>query len=172
MDRLITDLLALSRASRAEIRRVRVDMTALAEACFRESAPAEIAERFEFVLDPLPDAFGDPTLLRQVWLNLFSNAVKFTAPMEIRRIEVVGSAGEGTNAYSVRDSGVGFDPEYAHKLFGVFQRLHDPSEFEGTGIGLAIVRRIVHRHGGRVGAEGHVNGGATFWFSLPRKEEA
>jgi PAS domain S-box-containing protein len=170
MDRLITDLLTLSRATRTEMKRSRVDMTALAEACYRDAASPAVRERFQFTLVPLPDAIGDSSLLRQVWLNLLSNAVKFTERSEIRRIEVGGGRGNTANTYYVKDSGVGFDPDYAHKLFGVFQRLHGAEEFEGTGIGLAIVQRIVHRHGGRVWAEGTVGGGATFYFSLPREE--
>lgn len=167
MDRLITDLLTLSRATRTEMKRTRVDMTALAESCYGDVAPPTVRERLQFTAAPLPDAIGDLSLLRQVWLNLLSNAVKFTEKSEIRRIDVGGGASGGANTYFVRDSGVGFDPDYAHKLFGVFQRLHGAEEFEGTGIGLAIVQRIVHRHGGRVWAEGKVGGGATFYFSLP-----
>jgi len=116
---------------------------------------------------PLPEAAGDPTLVRQAWTNLLSNAIKFTMPRDERRIEVGGRAENGTNVYYVKDSGVGFNPDYTHKLFGAFQRLHRTEEFEGTGIGLAIVQRVVHRHGGRVWAESKVGEGATFYFSLP-----
>jgi light-regulated signal transduction histidine kinase (bacteriophytochrome) len=108
--------------------------------------------------------------MRQVWRNLISNAIKFTAPKDVRRIEIGGRSEEGKTIYFIRDSGVGFDPQYAHKLFGVFQRLHKTEEFEGTGVGLAIVQRIVHRHGGEVWAEGVVGEGATFYFSLTSKE--
>ncbi|PIU64941.1 MAG: hypothetical protein COS85_10615 [Armatimonadetes bacterium CG07_land_8_20_14_0_80_59_28] len=124
-------------------------------------------ERFEFSVTPLPEAAGDPTLVRQAWTNLLSNAIKFTMPRDERRIEVGGRAENGTNVYYVKDSGVGFNPDYTHKLFGAFQRLHRTEEFEGTGIGLAIVQRVVHRHGGRVWAESKVGEGATFYFSLP-----
>jgi signal transduction histidine kinase len=170
MDHLITDLLALSRVSKSELNLSRVDMTAMANSIYHEIAPPEVREKFVFTVAPLPDGSGDPTLLRQVWINLLSNAVKFTLPRDERRIEITGHAEKDMNIYSVRDNGVGFNPKYVHKLFGVFQRLHKTAEFEGTGIGLAIVRRIIHRHGGRVWAEGNISKGATFSFSLPRKE--
>ena len=170
MDLLITDLLALSRASKGELKVSRVDMTAMANSIYHEIAPPEVREEFVFTVAPLPDGGGDPTLLRQVWSNLLSNAVKFTMPGDERRIEITGHAEKDMNIYSIRDTGVGFNPKYIPKLFGVFQRLHKADEFEGTGVGLAIVRRIIHRHGGRVWAEGKINKGATFSFSLPRKE--
>jgi len=119
----------------------------------------------------LPDASADPALLRQVWANLISNAVKFTRPRRPARIEIGGETGaDGAVRCWVRDNGVGFDMQYADKLFGVFQRLHRDDEFEGTGVGLANVHRIVTRHGGKVGAEAKAGEGATFWFTLPRKE--
>ena len=107
--------------------------------------------------------------MRQVWSNLISNAIKYTLPKEERRIEIGSRVENGMNIYYIKDTGVGFNPDYTHKLFGLFQRLHKAEEFEGTGVGLAIVQRIIHRHGGRVWAEGKVNAGATFWFSLPNK---
>lgn len=145
-------------------------MTKLVNSIYREIASPEVQKRFSFSVAPLPDAYGDPTLVRQVWRNLISNAVKFTAPKDVRKIEIGGRSENGMNTYFVRDSGVGFNPDYTHKLFRVFQRLHKSEEFEGTGVGLAIVQRIIHRHGGRVWAEGKVAEGATFWFSIPSGE--
>jgi PAS domain S-box-containing protein len=170
MDQLITDILALSRVTRTELKLAAVDMTTLAHSMFHEVALAEVQQKFTLVVQPLPAAHGDPTLLRQVWANLLSNAVKYTLPQEIRNIQVGGYTQADMNVYYVQDSGVGFNPAYSDKLFGVFQRLHGAEEFEGTGVGLAIVQRIVHRHGGRVWAEGQVGRGATFYFSLPKKE--
>jgi light-regulated signal transduction histidine kinase (bacteriophytochrome) len=167
MDRLIADLLALSRVSRGELRSSRIDMTGLARAVYHEIAAPEVQQKFDFSVAPLPDAQGDPTLMRRVWDNLIANALKYTMPRDERRIEIGGYAENGMNVYYVKDSGVGFDSDYAHKLFGVFQRLHKEDEFEGTGVGLAIVQRIVHRHGGRTWAEGKIDQGATVYFSLP-----
>jgi light-regulated signal transduction histidine kinase (bacteriophytochrome) len=172
MDRLITDLLALTRVSRSEMRSSRIDMTTLANSIYHEMVSPEVQEKFTFSVSPLADAYGDPTLLRQVWSNLLSNAIKYTLPKAERRIEVGGYTEKGMNVYTVTDSGVGFNPDYAHKLFGVFQRLHKAEEFEGTGVGLVIVQRIIQRHGGQVWAEGQVNEGATFYFSLPQPESA
>ncbi|MBP7829930.1 MAG: PAS domain S-box protein [Kiritimatiellae bacterium] len=168
MDRLITDLLALSRATRTEVRSVPVDMTGLARSVYRELVPPGEAARSEFILPDLPSAHGDPTLLRQVWFNLLGNALKYSASRENRRIEVGAREGNREQVYFVKDNGVGFDPQYQAKLFGIFQRLHKASEFEGSGIGLAIVQRIMVRHGGRVWAEGKVGEGATFYFAVPR----
>ena len=170
MDALITDLLALSRVSKNELKLSRVDMTAMAHSVYEELASPEVRQKFVLTVAPLPACAGDPILLRQVWSNLLSNAIKYTLPRDERRIEIAGHTEEGMAIYSVRDTGVGFNPVYAHKLFGVFQRLHKATEFEGNGVGLAIVQRIVQRHGGRAWAEGKVNEGATFSFSLPCQE--
>lgn len=168
MGRLIDDLLTFSRSSRAEMRRTGVDMTSLARAAFAEARlAAPSGERVELRLADLPPAQGDPDLLRQVWVNLVGNAVKFSALVEAPVVEIEGAVEERRIVYRVRDNGAGFDMAYAHKLFGVFQRLHAPSEFAGTGVGLALVRRIVTRHGGDVAAEGAVGRGATFSFWMP-----
>jgi PAS domain S-box-containing protein len=169
MDQLISDLLELSRVSRLELNLTLINMTDLANSIFEEILPEGMSEKFTFSNKPLPAAFGDLTLLRQVWVNLLSNAIKYTLPKEERRIEVGGYPENGMNVYYVKDSGVGFNPDYTHKLFGVFQRLHRLEEFEGTGVGLAIVQRVIQRHGGRVWAEGKVNEGATFFFAIPAK---
>lgn len=168
MARLIDDLLSLSRLGRTELRHGPVDMAALARTVFLEVEPDPAArERIEFRVGPLPEASGDASLLRQVWVNLLGNAVKYSARKERPSIEVTGRQVEGMTEYTVCDNGVGFDMAYSGKLFRVFQRLHGPAEFPGTGIGLAIVQRIVDRHGGSVRAEGEVGKGAAFQFTLP-----
>ena len=168
MGQLIDDLLTFSRSSRAEMRRTRVDMTALAQAAFAEARlTVPSGERVELRMAELPPAQGDSDLLRQVWANLVGNAVKFSALVERPVVEIDGEIETGRIIYRVRDNGAGFDMAYAHKLFGVFQRLHAPKEFSGTGVGLALVKRIVSRHGGDVAAEGAVGRGATFSFWLP-----
>ncbi|MEW6166510.1 MAG: PAS domain S-box protein [Pseudomonadota bacterium] len=167
MGRLIDDILAFSRAGRGELSRVEVDVAALAREVFAELLPAAGQRRIELCVGALPPAQADRAMLRQVLVNLLSNAIKFTTPRDAARIELSG-AGDGDGVeYAVRDNGVGFDPAYAHKLFGVFQRLHTADEFPGTGIGLAIVKRIIDKHGGRVWAESQPGHGATFHFALP-----
>ena len=169
MGKLIDDLLSLSRVGRREMHRSRVDMEALARAAWSELEASGDAVGVTLRLDALAPATGDEGLLRQVWANLLGNAVKFSAPKRERRVEI-GSREEPHRAvFWVRDTGVGFDPSQAGRLFGVFQRLHPQSDFEGTGIGLALVQRIVQRHGGTVWAEGVPGEGATFSFGLPRK---
>ncbi len=174
MDQLITDLLALSRVTRTELVRSRLDMTALVHSVYEQIAGPEAQKEFSLAIAPLPETYGDPTMIRQVWSNLLSNALKYTRPKPERHIEVGSYVQGGMDVYFVKDNGVGFDPAYAHKLFGIFQRLHRATDFEGSGVGLAIVQRIVHRHGGQVWAEGEPDRGATFYFSLPsgRPEES
>jgi signal transduction histidine kinase len=168
MDQLIDDLLAFSRLSRADMQPVPLDMRALAEAAFYQLTTPESRERIEFRLGALPPAVGDPAMVGQVWVNLLSNALKFSSKRERAIVEVGCQAGkdERERVYYVRDNGAGFDMRHAGRLFGVFQRLHGEREFEGTGVGLAIVQRVIQRHGGRIWGEGEVNGGATFYFTL------
>jgi len=166
---LIDDLLQFSRAGRVELELGDVDMNALvAEAV--DSLQHECAGRtIEWSIASLPMTYGDAALLRQVWVNLLSNAVKYTRPRDVAHIEVGFTDGPDRIEYFVRDDGVGLDMQYAHKLFGVFQRLHGSEDFEGTGVGLANVQRIVTRHGGRTRAEGAIDKGAPFTFSLPKR---
>ena len=173
MSTLIDDLLAFSRTSRQEIRRTRVVMKSLARVAFEEAVgDAGTQARIELRLGDLPDADGDPSMIQQVWVNLLSNAVKYSARRERPVIEVSGALEGELSVYHVRDNGVGFDMKYVDKLFGIFQRLHGAKEFEGTGIGLALVKRIVTRHGGRVWAQGNRDDGATFSFALPTEHLA
>ncbi len=168
MSRLIDDLLSLSRIGRGELILARLEMGLLARSVFAEIVPdPEARAKIGFMVGELPDAAGDAALVRQVWVNLLSNAVKFSSRKERTVIEVTGVREGNQVVYCVRDNGAGFDMQYAGRLFGVFQRLHTTEEFVGTGIGLALVQRIVLRHGGRVRAEAEVGKGAAFFFSLP-----
>lgn len=168
---LIDDLLSFSRMGRADLHESRVDLAALVEEC-RPALDTE-GRAIDWHIGPLPAVCGDRAMLRQVVANLLDNAVKYTRPRDRAVISVAEapSDGNGWVAITVRDNGVGFDPAYADKLFGVFQRLHRADEFEGTGIGLANIRRIITRHGGRVWAEGEPGRGASFYFTLRRASE-
>jgi light-regulated signal transduction histidine kinase (bacteriophytochrome) len=166
MTAMIDDLLTLSRLGRASPRSVKVNMTDLARDAFREATQMEPTQRIDFQLGELLPALGDPRLLRHLWSNLLANAVKFSSRRERARIVVAAERRGDAVIYRVEDDGAGFDMRYADKLFGVFQRLHGAEEFEGTGVGLAICRRIVERHGGRIWAEGRPGQGATFFFTL------
>lgn len=167
MDHLITDLLSLSHVSRSELKHTPIDMADLAKSVFYELANSETQKKTSLQIDPLPAASGDPTLLRQVWVNLISNAIKYSAPKPECSIQI-GSRQEADELiYIIKDNGVGFNPKYKARLFGVFSRLHKAEQFEGTGVGLAIVQRIIMRHGGKVWAESELGQGATFYFSLP-----
>ncbi|HEY8605823.1 MAG TPA: ATP-binding protein [Noviherbaspirillum sp.] len=167
--KLVDDLLSFSQMGRASLRPTLVNMTDLVQAC-REKLAIEIGDRqIEWEIADLPTVHGDPTFLQLAVYNLLSNAVKYTGPREQARIRVSAEETEAEHLFHVRDNGVGFNKEYAHKLFSVFQRLHRMEDFQGTGIGLANVRRIVERHGGRVWADGAIDGGACFSFSLPRQ---
>ncbi|NMB90527.1 MAG: PAS domain S-box protein [Chloroflexi bacterium] len=167
MGRLIDDLLAFSRVGRVEMSRDSVNFNALITDIQQEMQPDLENRPVDWEIARLPEVSGDRTLLRMVWVNLISNALKYTRHRPRARIDIGCTTGEDENVYFIRDNGVGFDMNYVNKLFGVFQRLHSSDQFEGTGIGLANVQRIVHRHGGRVWAEGVVDGGATFYISLP-----
>ncbi len=168
MARLIEDLLTFSRTGRTELVSGRVEMQELARATFEELVPDPgLRAKIDFRLGDLPAVQGSEALLKQVWVNLLSNAVKFSSKAERPVVEVEGAVEGEKVVFRVRDNGAGFDMAYAGKLFGVFQRLHGETEFEGTGIGLALVQRVVERHGGRVWAEGAVGQGATFSFSIP-----
>lgn len=167
MDQLIADLLSLSRVARADLQRDVVDMETQARDAFLEVLAHEQDPGCELELGALPEARGDTRLLRQVWRNLLGNAVKFSRGAAVRRVTVAGGRRDGSCWYEVRDQGAGFDPAYAHKLFGVFQHLHGEHEFEGSGVGLALVRRVLRRHGGQVEAMGEVGKGATFRFTMP-----
>ena len=173
MGNLIDDLLAFSRIGRAETRRTVVGLQALVAEVLHELRPDTEGRDISWRIGALPDVFGDRSMLRLALVNLISNAVKFSRAARPAEIEIGCTPGEGDETVVfVRDNGVGFDMRYSNKLFGVFQRLHPAEAFEGTGIGLATVQRIIHRHGGRVWAEGLVGGGATFYFTVPRPGES
>ena len=172
MSRLIDDLLAFSRLGRKPVERQEVDVDEVVRDVVSELQPEIRSHGVVLEVSPLPDCFGDPGLLRQVFANLLGNAVKYSAPRDMAHVEVGYSLIDGEVVYSVRDNGVGFDMEHAENLFGVFQRLHREDEFEGTGIGLAIVQRILSQHGGRIWAEAEVDKGAAFHFVINPKEES
>ncbi|MCK9379558.1 MAG: DUF3365 domain-containing protein [Sulfuritalea sp.] len=168
MGQLIDDILSFSRMNRRDIETADLDIGALAQSVFEELRAATPGRMLRLELGDLPAARADRAMIRQVLTNLISNAIKFTGPRAEAVIEIGGTADADENHYYIRDNGVGFDMQYVDKLFGVFQRLHTAEEFEGTGIGLAIVKRIVTRHGGRVWAESKLDGGTTIHFTLPR----
>ena len=170
MGALIDDLLAFSRLGRQTLQMKNVDMEELVRMNVDTLNAGLTGPVPRLRVGRLPPATGDRSMLAQVWANLLANAYKFSAKKEHPTIEVNAISDEREHVYFVRDNGVGFDARYVEKLFGVFQRLHDASEFPGTGVGLALVQRIVARHGGRVWAQGRPDEGATFYFSLPRKE--
>jgi PAS domain S-box-containing protein len=163
---LIDDLLTFSRLSRQPLHKQTVNMSRMARATFDELSSEKRGRNVEIDISELAPAHGDPALLKQVWVNLLSNALKYTRKRETAVIEVGCKHENGADVFFVSDNGTGFDMQYAHKLFGVFQRLHRAEDFEGTGVGLAIVQRVIHRHGGRVWAEAVEGTGATFYFTL------
>jgi hypothetical protein len=167
MEQLIEDLLNFSRMGRQPLVKQPVNLASLVSRVLEELAPEREGRNVDIRVDSLPDCFGDPALLKQVFMNLVSNAFKFSRPREQAVVEIGGSVHSFELRYFVRDNGAGFDMEYAKNLFGVFQRLHRATEFEGTGVGLSIVQRIIHRHGGRIWAEAAPDRGATFFFTIP-----
>lgn len=166
MGELIDDLLAFSRLSRQTLKRQTVDTQQLVATVLEELSPQRTGRAIELLIGELPPCQGDPALLKQVWINLISNAFKYSRDRQPAMVEIGSADDQGERIYFVRDNGAGFDMQYANKLFGVFQRLHRMDQFEGTGVGLAIVQRIIHRHGGRVWAQAEENRGATFSFKL------
>ena len=174
MGRLIDDLLTFSRLGRQKAEPVIIDMGTMAQQVFQELAATEPERTIHLNLHPIPPALGTEAMIKQLWINLIGNAVKFTMKREVAKIEIGVMPGEqgdhgdeGEQIYFIRDNGAGFDMRYVDKLFGVFQRLHSKEEFPGTGVGLALVQRIINRHGGRIWAKGEVEKGATFFFTIP-----
>lgn len=170
MDKLIIDILALSKVGRSQLNYSEIDMTSLVKSIFKENVTLDVLEKFDISVAELPNLQADATLMRQVWLNLIANAIKYTTPKDKRIIKITGTEDQGICTYKIEDNGVGFDPRYTEKLFNLFQRLHNEREFEGTGVGLAIVKRIIQRHNGKVWAEGVLGAGATFNFSISKRQ--
>jgi signal transduction histidine kinase len=166
MSQLIDDLLEFSRLGRKGLSKTNVSMMNIVESVWHDLTVTE-DRKIEFILRPLPDACADSSTIRQVWVNLISNALKYTRKNERTMIEISSEKKDGDIIYFIKDNGTGFDMEYYDKLFGVFQRLHSQKEFEGTGVGLAIVQRIITKHGGSIWAEAEVGKGASFYFKLP-----
>lgn len=167
MGHLIDDLLAFSRMGRKDIEKTTIPTSAMVGEVIREVAPEDKNGHIQWIIDPIPDVRGDINAVRQVWINLISNAVKYSAKRAAPVIEIGFIHRQGETVFFVKDNGVGFDEKYKHKLFRVFQRLHSADDFEGTGVGLAIVEKVITKHGGRVWAEAAVDKGACFYFSLP-----
>jgi len=171
MGDLIEDLLDLSRLGRQELNLKIFDMSQLVEETWQELKRTVPDRRLALKMNNLPPGWGDRSLMKQVYVNLFSNAIKFTGKQDAAMIEAGGYENGNENVYYIKDNGVGFDMKYHDKMFGAFQRLHPAAEYEGTGIGLTIVQRIIHHHDGRVWAEGKLNEGAIFYFALPKKDK-
>jgi PAS domain S-box-containing protein len=167
---LIDDLLAFSRLSRSEMTTSEINMRDLITLSYNDLIVHGFNKKIELNIGDICDSEGDPNMIKQVWTNLLSNAIKYSSKNDLIKIDINCHKADGINTYSIKDNGVGFDMEFKEKLFGVFQRLHSVADFEGTGVGLAIVQRIVIRHGGSVWAKGEVGTGAEFYFSLPRKQ--
>ncbi|MEX2231088.1 MAG: PAS domain S-box protein [Cyclobacteriaceae bacterium] len=168
MDRLIEDLLAFSKIGKKEVLKSRIDTESQVKSVIADIGSV-VQRKADITVNELLPAFGDPSLLTQVWTNLISNAVKYSGKTKSPKIEIGSITEEDKIVYYVKDNGAGFDMKYAERLFGAFQRLHDQSEFEGTGIGLAIVKRIITKHGGQIWAEAKPDEGATFYFTIPKE---
>lgn len=166
MGQLIDDLISFSQIGRKEIKHLSVDMKKLADSCIAELLEHNPENKYQVHINPLPACHGDENLIKQVWMNLISNALKYSSKKTAPRIEIGYEENSSFNTYFIRDNGVGFDMQYAHKLFGVFQRLHSQKEFEGTGVGLALAKRIINQHNGEIRAESVPGQGAAFYFSL------
>jgi PAS domain S-box-containing protein len=164
---LIDDLLAFSRLGRKEVKKQQINTHEIVEHILHETNHS-VPHKAVFKINNLPMSYADQSLIHQVWMNLISNAIKYSGKKELPKIEIGATDSENETTYYVKDNGAGFDMKYADKLFGVFERLHGADEFEGTGIGLAIVHRIITKHGGEIHAEGKINEGATFYFTLPK----
>jgi PAS domain S-box-containing protein len=171
MGGLIDDLLSFSRIGRSNLNPASIDMKKMVRLLFEGMTSPSERERIVLTIGKLPKSYGDVALIGQVWVNLLSNAIKYSSKKDVSEITVGSQVDGDLVAYFVKDNGVGFDMNYSHKLFGVFQRLHTEREFEGNGVGLAIIQRIILKHGGKVWAEGEIGKGATFYFSLPVNEE-
>ena len=171
MGALIDDLLAFARLNRQELSKRSFDTGKLVSNALEELGSPWPERKVEVRLDELPVSSGDPALLKQVWLNLLSNALKYTRKREIAVLEIGCLKTKGIDTFFVRDNGTGFDMRYADKLFGVFQRFHRAENYEGTGVGLAIVQRIIHRHGGHIWADSAVNQGTTFYFTMEKENK-
>jgi PAS domain S-box-containing protein len=166
MNKLIDDLLEFSKLDRKELNKSEINFEKLVREILREIENSS-GTKARIIITPINPGFGDPSLLAQVWINLLSNAIKYSGKKEEPLVEIGCHREKNEIIYYIKDNGVGFDMKYSHKLYGIFQRLHKVTEFTGTGVGLALVKRIITRHGGRVWAEGKLNEGATFYFSLP-----
>jgi len=172
MGKLIDDLLAFSRLGRREMHLVPVSMQDLAQSSAAELIELEPNRTIDFTCEAIPQCLGDPAMLKEVWMNLLSNAIKFTRQSNPSEIHVGSRIEEAAAIYWIQDNGAGFDMAYADKLFGVFQRLHSQEEFEGSGVGLALSQRIIHRHHGRIWGESQIGHGATFSFTLPLQSQS
>jgi light-regulated signal transduction histidine kinase (bacteriophytochrome) len=167
MEQLIDDLLRFARLARQPLSKQSVDVNGIVRTVLSEVAREHAGRDVDVQVDPLPEVVADPSLLTQVFANLLSNAFKFTRHRQRATIEIGSQRGDGANVFFVRDNGAGFDMRHASRLFGIFQRLHTHDEFAGTGVGLSLVHRIVKRHGGEISAQGKVDNGAVFRFSIP-----